>query len=151
MKCPSCGNPETKVANSRTIEDGQWVRRRRYCEECENRFTTFEKIWITDLIIVKKDNSKQLYDRDKIKKALMLAFAKRQITVNKIENIISSLELKWISKGNEISSSTIWEDILEKLKDIDPVAYIRFASVYKNFENTEDFKQIISPIEKNWF
>lgn len=143
MKCPKCSNMETRVADSRIIEDWLTIRRRRVCELCDYRFTTFEKTWITDLLVLKSDWTKQIYDKIKIKKALMLAFAKRNITLEELEDIISKLEIKWLWIWKEVSSKQIWDDILEILKDVDIVAYIRFASVYKKFENVEDFKSII--------
>ncbi len=134
---------ETRVSDSRMVEDWISIRRRRHCELCGYRFTTFEKTGITDLIVLKSDGTKQIYDKLKIKKALMLAFAKRNISVDKLEEIISKLETKWLSLWKEISSNEIWNDILEILKDEDVVAYIRFASVYKQFENIQDFKKLI--------
>ncbi|UFX83025.1 transcriptional regulator NrdR [Candidatus Absconditicoccus praedator] len=143
MKCPKCGNMETRVVDSRIVEDGRSVRRRRNCEYCGKKFTTFEKTGITDLLVIKRNGNKEIYDRMKIKKALMLAFAKRDFSVDQIEEIISQLEVNWLSKGKEVDSIEIGDDILNLLKEIDMVAYIRFASVYKKFENLEDFKKII--------
>ena len=143
MKCPKCWNLETKVVDSRVIDDWQTIRRRRECEFCNNRFTTFERREFTDLTVIKKDGKKELYDRQKIKKALMLAFAKREYNSEKIEEVLSNLENQRTSEWDEISSQKIWDDILEVLKGLDPVAYIRFASVYKSFDNLEDFKKFI--------
>lgn len=143
MKCPKCQNMETKVVDSRMIEDGQTIRRRRECEFCNNRFTTFERKWFTELMVVKKDNTKEMYDRQKLKKSLMLSFAKREFNNEKIENILNNLENIRISEWKEISSKKIGDDILEMLKEIDPVVYIRFASVYKSFDSVEDFKRFV--------
>ena len=143
MKCPKCQNLETKVIDSRVIDDWQTIRRRRECEFCNNRFTTFERREFTDLTVVKKDGKKELYDRQKIKRALMLSLAKREYDSEKIEEILNNLESQWTSEWEEISSQKIWDDILQALKDLDPVAYIRFASVYKSFDNLEDFKKFI--------
>ncbi len=143
MKCPKCQNMDTKVIDSRTIEDWQTIRRRRECEFCNNRFTTFERKWFTELMVVKKDGKKEMYDRQKLKKSLMLSFAKREFNSEKIENLLNILENKWMTEWNEISSKKIWNDILKMLKEIDPVVYIRFASVYKSFEGVEDFKKFI--------
>jgi transcriptional repressor NrdR len=134
---------ETKVVDSRMIEDWQTIRRRRECEFCGNRFTTFERKWFTELMVVKKDNTKEMYDRQKLKKSLMLSFAKREFNNEKIENLLNNLENRWISEWTEISSKQIGDDILEMLKEIDPVVYIRFASVYKSFDSLEDFKNFI--------
>lgn len=147
MKCPKCANVETRVVDSRVIEDGKVIRRRRECEYCQNRFTTFEKTWITDLVVIKKDWTREMYDKDKIKKALMLAFAKRNFPIEKLEDIMSNLEVQWSGHGKEISSSKIWEDMLNLLKKEDFVAYVRFASVYKKFESLEDFKKIVEEWE----
>lgn len=143
MKCPKCQNMETKVVDSRMIEDWQTIRRRRECEFCGNRFTTFERKWFTELMVIKKDKTKEMYDRQKLKKSLMLSFAKREFSNEKIENLLNTLENKWISEWTEISSKQIGDDILEMLKEIDPVVYIRFASVYKSFDSLEDFKNFI--------
>ena len=143
MKCPKCWNLETKVIDSRVIDDWQTIRRRRECEFCNNRFTTFERREFTDLTVIKKDGKKELYDRQKIKRALMLAFAKREFDTEKIEEILNNLENQRTSEWDEISSQKIGDDILEVLKELDPVAYIRFASVYKSFDNLEDFKKFI--------
>jgi len=143
MKCSKCQNMDTKVIDSRIVEDWQVIRRRRECEFCNHRFTTFEKRGITELTIVKNDWTKQMYDRQKIKRWLMLAFAKRRIDHEMMENIINNLEIKRQNEWNEIESKKIWEDILQELKEIDPVAFVRFASVYKSFESLEDFKNFI--------
>jgi len=143
MKCPKCQNMDTKVVDSRAIEDGQTIRRRRECEFCNNRFTTFERKGFTELMVIKKDGKKEMYDRQKLKKSLMLSFAKREFNNEKIENLLNILENEWMAEWKEISSKKIWNDILKMLKDIDPVVYIRFASVYKSFNGVEDFKKFI--------
>lgn len=143
MKCPKCQNLETKVIDSRVIDNWETIKRRRECEFCNNRFTTFERREFTDLIVIKKDGTKELYDRQKIKRALMLAFAKREYDTEKIKEILNNLETQRTSEWDEISSQKIWDDILQILKQLDLVAYIRFASVYKSFDNLEDFKQFI--------
>jgi len=143
MKCPKCQNMDTKVIDSRMIEDGQSIRRRRECEFCNNRFTTFERKWFTELMVIKKDGSKEIYDRQKLKRALVLSCVKRKMETEEIENIINNLEAERSTDKNEISSKQIGDDILRTLKTIDPVAYVRFASVYKSFENLEDFKKYV--------
>lgn len=142
MKCPKCSNFDTKVLDSRVVQDGNAIRRRRECEYCEHRFTTFERRGITDLVVLKKSGSRELYDRTKITKALLLAYAKRNIAIEKLEEIVSSLEVQWSAEW-EITSVQIWEDILAALKTEDPVAYIRFASVYMNFNSREDFQDLM--------
>ena len=134
---------DTKVIDSRIVDNGETIKRRRECEFCNHRFTTFERKWTTELLVIKKDGTKEIYDRQKLKKALLLAFAKRDIDKEKLENILNSLETQRSSKGNEITSTEIGEDIIKTLKNIDAVAYVRFASVYKSFNSLEDFKKFI--------
>ena len=144
MRCPKCKNMDTKVIDSRTIEEWQTIKRRRECEFCNNRFTTFERRGTTELLVIKKDGTKEMYERQKIKKALLLAFAKRDIDKTIIENIINDLEYKRSSDNTEISSKQIWDDILIALKTTDPIAYVRFASVYRAFDNLDDFKELLA-------
>jgi transcriptional repressor NrdR len=134
---------DTKVIDSRVIDNGQSIRRRRECEFCQNRFTTFERKGTTELMVIKKNGDKQLYDRDKLKRALMLAFAKRKIDNEEIESMINNLESERSTDRAEISSQEIGEDVLKAMKSIDIVAYIRFASVYKAFDNVDDFQGFI--------
>lgn len=143
MKCPKCKNIDTKVVDSRIVEQWQIVRRRRECEFCSYRFTTFERIGVTELMVIKRDQKKELYDKSKLKKAIMLAFAKRNISMEDIDLLISNLEVDRLMQGNEIQSTQIGDDILEAIKQLDPVAYVRFASVYKSFDSFEDFKYFI--------
>ncbi len=143
MKCPACGNMETRVVDSRVVEDGKTIRRRRSCEYCEHRFSTSERVVVTDLIILKKDGSKELYDRDKLKRALIIAFGKKDFSLEKIESIILKLEAKRSGKTKEISSVQIGEDVLMALKEESEVAYVRFASVFMEFDGKADFKQIL--------
>lgn len=133
---------ENKVVDSRISEDGNAIRRRRACEYCDFRFTTYEKISVTDLVVVKRDGSKEIYDRSKLKKSLMLGFAKRTYQVTSLNEMIAKLENKrsWLK---EIPSQQVWADILAVLKETDPVAYVRFASVYKKFDSLDDFRAII--------
>lgn len=140
MKCPSCWNMETKVLDSRVVDDWRWIRRRRSCEYCEQRFSTIEKIVVTDLVVIKKDWSKEMYDRDKLKKALVIAYGKKNISMERIEDIMANLEAKWLGMGKEITSKKIGEDVLHALKEIDEVAYLRFASVFMEFSWIDDFK-----------
>ncbi|MCX6823192.1 MAG: transcriptional regulator NrdR [candidate division SR1 bacterium] len=143
MKCPKCQNMDTKVIDSRVVDNGGSIRRRRECEFCENRFTTFERKGTTELLVVKKNGEKQLYDRDKLKRALMLAFAKRKIENEEIESMINNLESEWTTDRTEIPSKEIGDDVLKALKNVDLVAYIRFASVYKSFDSLEDFQAFV--------
>jgi transcriptional repressor NrdR len=143
MRCPKCSSMETKVVDSRTIDDGQSIRRRRECEYCWHRFTTFEKKEVTELTVVKKDWTKEMYDRQKLKKAILLSFAKRKYISEEIDNMISWLETKRSQESSEIESRKIGTDVLNAIKEIDLVAYVRFASVYNSFETTEDFQKLL--------
>ncbi len=134
---------ETKVIDSRAVEDGMGIRRRRSCEYCEHRFTSYEKVAVTDLFVIKRDGSKQMYDRDKLRKALIIAFGKNNLSLEKIEDIISKLENKRSGMGKEIKSEKIWEDVLHVLKAENDVAYVRFASVFMEFETLADFQEIL--------
>jgi len=143
MKCPSCENLETKVIDSRNAEAGTAVRRRRLCENCDKRFTTYEKIAVTDLFVSKRDGTKEVFDRDKLKRALVIAYGKKNFSLEKIDSIISSLENKRSSNNKEISSKQIWTDVLDALKADNDIAYIRFASVFMEFETWKDFLSLI--------
>lgn len=134
---------ETKVIDSRTIDDWQAIRRRRECEFCSHRFTTFEKKEITELTVIKKDWTKEIYDRQKLKKAILLSFAKRKYISEEIDNMISILETKRSQENKEITSKKIGTDVLNAIKNIDLVAYVRFASVYNSFETPSDFQKLL--------
>lgn len=145
MRCWKCKNADTKVIDSRIIDDWKTIRRRRECEFCNFRFTTFERVGITDLMVVKKDGTKQMYDRVKLKRAIMLAFAKIDDVANeKIDDLLNTLEINWQTHWSEITSQQIWDDVLEMLKEDFPVPYVRFASVYKSFMGLKDFQKFIS-------
>lgn len=143
MNCPKCNNADTKVIDSRIIDHGQTIRRRRECEYCQTRFTTFEKRGYTELIVVKRDGTKEMYDKAKLKKAILLSFAKRPIDAERIDMMIAGLETDRSLQGNEIASEQIGASVLEQLKTIDPIAYIRFASVYKSFDSLEQFASLL--------
>ena len=143
MFCPNCSNTDTKVIDSRLSEDWKTIRRRRECEKCNYRFTTFEKVEILNLIIVKSWNRKQRYNRDKLEDSILKAVNKRNIDIATIKNVIRDFEFKWSNKP-EISSKDIWKDVLEALYNIDEVAYIRYASVHLNFDTAEDFTKFIN-------
>lgn len=140
MRCPSCGNPESKVVDSRPSEDGTAIRRRRECLECGRRFTTYERLGDNPLIIIKTDGSSEAYDRQKLMRGLLSACAKRPIAPEQIALLIDSIEgeLRNASR-NEISSKDLGDMVLVRLAKLDDVAYVRFASVYKDFQNVEEF------------
>ncbi len=147
MRCPFCGEEETQVKDSRAVEEGQAIRRRRLCQICSSRFTTYERVLLCDLTILKRDGRKESFDREKLAKAIFLAARKRPVTKQHLERAINSLVRKLETMGEtEIPSKIVGETAMEILKDIDAVAYIRFASVYQDFEGTEDFQNFIKKI-----
>ena len=142
MKCPFCGFNSTKVSDKRETEDFAVTRRRRECEKCGKRFTTYERVENLDLVIIKKDGKREQFDRDKLKRGILKSCEKRHIPVEKIENIVEKIENKLkLSKKKEISSNYIGEQVMKALKKLDNVAYVRFASVYKEFKDVNDFKK----------
>ena len=143
MQCPRCKEKDTRVVDSRSAEEGRTVRRRRECEKCGVRFTTFERMELVNLLVVKNDKTFEAYSRDKLKKGVILACGKRPVSLEQIEKMIDSLEEKWAGK-KEISSQELGEDLMEALKKLDHIAFIRFASVYKTFRDVEEFKKEIS-------
>lgn len=145
MKCPSCGFENTRVVDSRVSESGNSIRRRRECEQCGGRFTTFEKTQTTGLMVHKKDGSTEPYDREKLEKAIMIACGKRRVSLTRVREKLSELEERWTAK-KEIHSATIGEDVVEMLRDLDEIAFIRFASVYKQFKDVETFKKELEKI-----
>ena len=149
MKCPFCENLDTKVVDSRPTDEGQAIRRRRECEECGRRFTTYEKIEEIPLIVVKKDGSRQTFDRTKIMNGLIRACEKRPVPMADIEKIVSDVEKKLSNLMlKEMDSSLIGEYVMEHLREIDDVAYVRFASVYRQFTDAESFANEIEKLLK---
>ncbi|MCT4617727.1 MAG: transcriptional regulator NrdR [Candidatus Gracilibacteria bacterium] len=144
MYCLKCKNPDTKVIDSRVTDDGKSIRRRRECEKCGSRFTTFEKMEFTNFLVSKSDGNKELYDREKVKKSIYLTCNKRDIDPEIIDTMISDLESQWGGNKKGVTSKRIGKDILCELKKIDKVAFIRYASVYHNFETPEDFVEFIN-------
>ncbi len=140
MNCPSCKSEDTKVIDSRLTNNGAAVRRRRECLSCEFRFTTFERAQNTNLMVQKKDKTIEAYDREKLEKAILIACGKRPVSITRIREKISELEEKW-GKTKEIETSIIGTDVVEMLKELDEIAFIRFASVYKQFKDVETFKK----------
>ena len=142
MRCPYCSHTEDKVIDSRPAEDFAAVRRRRECLKCGSRFTTYEKIEDTQLMVVKKDGSRQLFDRDKITNCIMKACAKRPVSIMQAESISAEVEQQLLnSMKREVSSREIGELIMARLKELDEVAYVRFASVYKQFKDVDSFME----------
>ena len=147
MKCPFCGHENTRVIDSRPAEDNNSIRRRRVCDECDKRFTTYEKIETIPLIIIKKDNNRETYDRAKIEAGVLRACHKRPISVNQINQLVDSVETDIFNREEkEIPSSIIGEIVMDKLKDLEAVAYVRFASVYREFKDVDTFMSELKKI-----
>lgn len=148
MICPKCKKDSTRVLDSRETEEHKAVRRRRECEHCKHRFTTFERVEMTTFIIVKKDGTRESYDRDKVEKGIWKSLEKRKVTKDQVTKIIDGLEENWGHLGGEVPSKMIGEGIMEALKGLDEVAYIRFASVYRQFKDLETFKKEVTKLLK---
>jgi transcriptional repressor NrdR len=140
MKCPFCNHENTRVIDSRPAEDNNSIRRRRICDECGKRFTTYEKVETIPLIIIKKDNNRETYDRSKIEAGVLRACHKRPVSAVQITHLVDEVENDLFSKADkEIQSDVIGELVMNKLKDLDAVAYVRFASVYREFKDVNTF------------
>ena len=147
MKCPYCGSEETRVTDSRPVEESNSIRRRRQCDSCGKRFTTYEKIETIPLVVIKKDHTRQQYDRAKIEAGGMRACYKRPIPVDEIKKMIDRVETELYNQGGgEVRSAEIGEKIMDGLKDLDPVAYVRFASVYREFKDVGTFMDELKKI-----
>ncbi|GLI56154.1 transcriptional repressor NrdR [Propionigenium maris DSM 9537] len=149
MKCPYCDSENTKVIDSRSYSEGYSIKRRRACNDCKKRFTTYEKVEEVPFYVVKKDNSREKFDREKVMKGLIRATVKRNISMEALETFILDIEKQLQnSLNNEISTRDLGELIMEKLKYLDEVAYVRFASVYKDFKDIKSFIEIVEDIKK---
>jgi len=149
MKCPFCNHTETKVLETRETEE-DITRRRRECLKCEKRFTTYEQVELTNITIIKKDGRREMFDKQKLIRSMQLAFQKRNTDLKKIEEIATAIELKLRNMmEKEITSKQVGELVIKQLKKIDPVAYIRFASVYLDFQDTDSFRKEIESFKKN--
>ena len=146
MRCPFCENPDTKVIDSRPTEEGHAIRRRRECENCKKRFTTYEKVEEIPLVVIKKDGSREVFDRNKVLNGILKACEKRPVSLEVIEGIVSDIERGLNNMmEKEVKSNMIGEVIMDHLMEIDEVAYVRFASVYRQFKDVNTF---IAEIEK---
>ena len=141
MQCPKCKNLETKVIDSRLAEQGKVIRRRRECEKCVHRFTTFERTEMSNLMVKKKDGTFETYSRTKLENGIWIACGKRPVTKVQVDKMINQLEEKWSANKKEVSSQTIGNDVMSALKKLDHIAYIRFASVYRSFKDVDEFKE----------
>lgn len=147
MKCPFCGKENTRVIDSRPADDGSSIRRRRQCDECSKRFTTYEKVEAIPLVVIKKDNNREPYDRTKIEAGVFRSCHKRPISVTQINALVDDIENAVFNlEEKEVPSSTIGEIVMDKLRDLDPVAYVRFASVYREFKDVNTFMNELKKI-----
>ena len=147
MKCPFCNQEATRVIDSRPADDNSSIRRRRLCDECGKRFTTYEKVETIPLIVIKKDNNRETYDRAKIEAGVLLACHKRPIPAKEINDLIDQVEMEIFSREEkEIPSKLIGEIVMDKIKDLDSVAYVRFASVYREFKDVNTFMDELKKI-----
>ncbi|MEA2015792.1 MAG: transcriptional regulator NrdR [Actinomycetota bacterium] len=150
MKCPFCSNPDTRVIDSRLTESNDCVRRRRLCEKCGRRFTTYERVESQPIAVIKKDNTREPFDKNKILSGLIRACIKRNISTEQLNKIVDDIENEISSMpSNEIRSREIGNLVLKRLKNLDKVAYIRFASVYKQFNNVKQFTSELSELKKS--
>ena len=148
MRCPFCAHEDSQVKDSRPSEDGAAIRRRRQCEGCGARFTTFERVHIRDLTVVKKDGKREPFDRAKLERAIGHSCRKRDVDPAKIDQLISGVQRQMETMGDEVTSIRIGEAVMAGLKALDHVAYIRFASIYKDFSDPGDFAEIAERVEK---
>ena len=147
MRCPFCGNDDTQVKDSRPTEDNATIRRRRYCPSCGSRFTTFERVQLRELTVVKKGGEKAPFDRDKVMRSLKVALRKSPINDEKIERVVNGIQRRLETLGEtEIPTKVVGEMIMDNLRDLDTIAYVRFASVYRNFRETKDFEEFIGEL-----
>ncbi len=149
MKCPFCASNNTEVIDSREVMDGDSIRRRRECESCGKRFTTYERVDLEDITVIKRDGTRQPFERSKVLGGIMKASEKRNISRERMDSIVDKIEMKLRAKGTkEIDSRKIGDMVVKELSNIDPVAYIRFASVYYNFDSPEEFRKYVATLQK---
>ncbi len=149
MRCPFCQNEDTQVKDSRPTEDGACIRRRRQCDKCGSRFTTFERVQLRELVVLKRSGRRAPFDREKLARSVMIALRKRPIEAEQVEQMISGIVRRLESQGEtEVQSEQIGEMVMEALAHLDPVAYVRYASVYRDFRETSDFADFIEEAGK---
>ena len=147
MRCPSCGSLDTQVKDSRPTEDSAAIRRRRVCLTCNFRFTTFERVQLRELVVIKRNGRRVPFDRDKLMRSLSIALRKRPVEPERVEQMVSKIVRELESLGeSEVSSETVGETVMEHLRNLDDVAYVRFASVYRNFREPKDFEQALAEL-----
>ena len=148
MRCPYCGHEDTQVKDSRPSDDASAIRRRRFCAACGNRFTTFERVQLRDLTVLKSDGRRVPFDRDKLAKSLRIACRKRPVDDERIERMLNAIQRRLEMESEaEIPSRRIGEMVMETLREVDQVAYVRFASVYRNFSEAKDFQAFLGDLE----
>jgi transcriptional repressor NrdR len=147
MRCPFCGNADTQVKDSRPTEDSAAIRRRRVCPQCGQRFTTFERVQLRELTVLKRNGRRTPFDRDKLLRSVQVALRKRPVDPERIDRMVSGIVRRLESQGDEeVNSETIGELVMEGLKQLDDVAYVRFASVYRNFRDPKDFEDVLGEL-----
>ena len=147
MRCPFCGNDDTQVKDSRPTEDNSAIRRRRFCPACGSRFTTFERVQLRELTVIKKNGQRAPFDRDKLQRSIAIACRKRPIDPERVERVVNSIVRRLESSGeSEIPSDQIGALVMDALSALDPVAYVRFASVYRNFREAKDFEDFVGKL-----
>jgi transcriptional repressor NrdR len=145
MRCPFCGNEDTQVKDSRPTEDNTAIRRRRFCTNCGARFTTFERVQLRELTVVKKNGAREPFDREKLVRSMRISLRKRPVDSDRLEKVVNSIVRRLESSGeSDVKVEMIGELVMEALAQLDPVAYVRFASVYKNFREVQDFENFIT-------
>ena len=147
MRCPYCGNPDTQVKDSRPSEDNTAIRRRRVCPDCGGRFTTFERVQLRELMVVKRNNRRVPFDRDKLMRSVQIALRKRQVDPERVDRMVSGIVRQLESSGeSEVASEQIGHLVMEGLRGLDAVAFVRFASVYKDFREAKDFEEFVGEL-----
>jgi len=147
MRCPFCSHEDTQVKDSRPTEDNSAIRRRRQCPACGARFTTFERVQLRELVVVKKSGKREAFERDKLERSIRIALRKRPVEPERIDRLVTGIVRQLESMGeNEIPAHQIGELVMERLEALDPVAYVRFASVYKNFREAKDFETFVGQL-----
>src|SRR6201995_2251103 len=150
MRCPSCGSLDTQVKDSRPTEDSSVIRRRRVCLACNFRFTTFERVQLRELIVIKRNGRRVPFDRDKLLRSVQIALRKRPVEPERIDQMVSKIVRELESLGeSEVSSETVGEMVMENLRGLDDVAYVRFASVYRNFREAKDFEAVLGELSSD--
>jgi transcriptional repressor NrdR len=147
VRCPFCFHPDSQVKDSRPTEDGASIRRRRQCESCGARFSTFERVQLRDLTVVKKNGDREAFDRAKLERSIAIAARKRPVTTEQVERLVSSVQRQLETSGDsEVAAARVGEMVMDGLQQLDSVAYIRFASVYKNFREAKDFEDFAGSV-----